>query len=184
MSQLLIDPEDSLLLVVDVQEKLWPHISNHEQVRDRCRLLIRGAQKLKVPVLVSEQYPKGLGPTLPELREAQPEGAVLCEKLAFGCMGDTGIVEQIEASGRRVLVVCGIEAHVCILQTVLGAVGKGFRVAVVADAIGSRVESNRQLALERMCAAGATVLSAEMLLFEWMRTAKHEAFKEISALVK
>ena len=86
--------------------------------------------------------------------------------------------------GRRTLVVCGIETHVCVLQTVFEALGKGYRAAVVADAVGSRLESNRKLALERMRAAGATVVSAEMLLFEWMRTAKHPAFKDISALVK
>jgi len=184
MAHLLIDREDSLLLVVDVQAKLWPHISNQEQVRDRCALLIRGAAKLEVPIVVSEQYPKGLGPTLPELRQALPPGTLVREKMAFGCLGETEMIGQLEALGRGTLVVCGIEAHVCVLQTVLGALGKGLRAVVVADAIGSRVESNRALALERMRGAGATVVSAEMLLFEWMRTAKHPAFKEISALVK
>lgn len=184
MTHSMIDRDDSLLLVIDVQAKLWPHIANREQVKDRCALLIRGAAKLEVPIVVSEQYPKGLGPTLPELQQALPAGSTMCEKLAFGCLGESDLAGRLDALGRRTLVVCGIETHVCVLQTALEALDKGYRVAVVADAVGSRLESNRQLALERMRAAGAAVVSAEMLLFEWMRTARHPAFKDISALVK
>ncbi len=184
MASLLIDPDDSLLVVIDVQKKLWPHIANKVEVRDRCRMLLEGAGKIGVPVLVSEQYRKGLGETLDEIAEAYPETTPICEKLSFGCLGDEALEKKIEDCGRRELVLCGIEAHVCVMQTALGAMDKGLRVAVVADAVVSRVESNRQLALERIRRAGGTIVSTEMILFEWMRTAKHPAFKEISKLVK
>ncbi len=181
---LLLDARDSLLLVVDVQERLWPQISNRESVRDRCRTLMQGAQRLEVPVLLTEQYPQGLGPTLPELKESLPASVDILEKRSFSCLGEEALRSRIEQAHRRQLVVCGIEAHVCVLQTVLEALERGLRAAVVADAIGSRDEANRQLAIQRMSDSGATVVSVEMVLFEWMRTARHPAFKAISALVK
>lgn len=184
MSILSIDSEDSLLLVVDVQEKLWPHIANKEEVRDRCSLVLQGARSLGVPVLVSEQYPRGLGPTVASLRALQGDCAPAYEKLAFGCLGEPALVEAIEKSQRRCLVVCGIEAHVCVLQTVLGALGAGLQAAVVADAVGSRHGEDRRLALDRMKQAGAILVSAEMILFEWLKTAGHPAFKAVSALIK
>lgn len=184
MPNLMMDPNDSLLLLIDVQEKLWPHIENKDQVLHHCRVLLQGAPKLGIPVLVTEQYPKGLGPTLELLKEVQPEQATVCEKTSFGCLGDPDLFERIVRTGRSQLVLCGIETHVCVLQTALEALAKDFRVAVIADAVGSRVDSNRQLALDRLRAAGATIVSTEMILFEWMKTAKHSAFKEISALVK
>lgn len=185
MPNLLLQSQDSLLLVVDVQVKLWNQIANREAVRENCRILIQGAQKLSVPLLITEQYPKGLGPTLPELRPTETEGGMaICEKTSFGCLGEPALVQSIEQTGRRNLVICGIEAHVCILQTALEALEKGFSVAVVADAIGSRSEHNRHLALERMRQSGVILLSTEMILFEWMRSSSHPAFKDISKLVK
>ena len=184
MAALLIAPEESLLLIIDVQEKLWTHIAGKERVRDRCRILLQGAGHLSVPVLVSEQYPKGLGPTLEELKKVQPEGTAYYEKLSFGCLGDKALMKGIKDSGRRQIIVCGIEAHVCVMQTVLEGLGEKFQMVVVADAIGSRDEVNCELALDRMKGAGAILVSTEMILFEWMRTARHPAFKAISALVK
>ncbi|MBM3789515.1 MAG: hydrolase [Acidobacteria bacterium] len=176
--------EAGLLLVIDVQEKLWPLIANKEQVRDRCRILMEGAKHLGVPVILSEQYPKGLGSTIEEIRQNQADGTPVCSKTAFGCLGDAGLAHRIGQSGRRQLVLCGIEAHVCVMQTALEAIREGYRVAVVADAVGSRDEANRRLGLERARAAGATIVSSEMMLFEWMRDSRHPAFKAISALIK
>ncbi len=184
MSIVRLSKEAGLLLVVDIQERLWPHIANKEQVRDRCALMLQGAGLLEVPVIVSEQYPAGLGPTLPELRRSFPPHTPVYAKTAFGCLADAELERALAASGRRQLVVCGIETHVCILQTVLEALSRGFEAAVPADAVGSRDESNRQLALARMQAAGAAVVSTEMVLFEWLRDARHPAFKAVSALVK
>ena len=184
MARRMFDPDESLLLVVDVQERLWPHISNKDQVRDRCRILMEGARLLNVPFVVSEQYPKGLGPTLAELRECRTAETPLCTKNEFGCFANEALAAEIEKPGRRQLVVCGIEAHVCVLQTVLSALDRGFKVGVPADAVGSREEGNRQLALLRMRDAGAVALSSEMILFEWMGTARHPAFKAVSQLIK
>jgi nicotinamidase-related amidase len=184
MAKRMFVPEESLLLVVDVQEKLWPHISNKDQVRDRCRILMEGARLLDVPVIVSEQYPKGLGPTLAELLKCRTEETPLCIKNEFGCFANDALAAEVEKTGRRQLVVCGIETHVCVLQTVLSALDRDFRVGVVADAVGSREEGNRQLALYRMRDAGAVGLSSEMILFEWMVTARHPAFKAVSQLIK
>jgi nicotinamidase-related amidase len=184
MADLLIDSNDSLLIVIDVQKRLWPHIANKEEVRDRCRVLMEGAAKIGVPVIVSEQYPKGLGETIDELMEAKSDDAPLCEKVSFGCLDDEGLTERIESYKRRQLVLCGIETHVCVMQTALQSIEKGLQVAVVADAVGSRVEGNRQLALDRIQKCGGTIVGTEMILFEWMRTAKHPSFKEVSKLVK
>jgi hypothetical protein len=184
MTKAFFQSEESLLLIVDVQERLWPYISNADQVRDRCQVMMKGAAALQVPILVSEQYPKGLGPTLPAIKECQLPEAPLYEKTAFGCLGDEPLASYLEKTGRRQLVVCGIETHVCVMQTVLEAVDRGYRCAVVADAVGSRDERNRQLALDRMRQEGASIVSTEVILFEWMKTARHPAFKTISALVK
>jgi len=184
MKKLLMNSSDSVLLVVDVQEKLWPYIANKEEVRNQCCILIQGAEALGVPILISEQYPKGLGPTLTELRAVQPKGARVFEKMSFGLLEEPSLVNEIKRLGRKQLVICGIESHVCILQSALMALEKGYNAAVVADAIGSREEANRQIALGRIRTAGALVVSTEMILFEWMRSAKHKVFKEISSLIK
>jgi len=184
MAATFFQTEESLLLIIDVQERLWPFISNADQVRDRCRVMMKGATALQVPILVSEQYPKGLGPTLPAIEECRPAAAPVFEKTAFGCLGDEPLASYLENNGRRQLVVCGIETHVCVMQTVLEAVASGYRCALVADAVGSRDEQNRQLAMDRMRQAGVSIVSSEVILFEWMKTARHRAFKTISALVK
>jgi len=174
----------SLLLVVDIQEKLWAHIANREQVRDRTSVVIRGARELGVPMLVSEQYPQGLGPTVKALEDLMAPGTVAYAKTAFSCLGDQGLTDAIAGSGRRQLVVCGIEAHICVLQTVFEVLRDGYQAAVVADAVGSRKEADRQAGLERMRARGAEIVSSEMILFEWLRDASHPAFKVVSQLVK
>ncbi|MFH1574989.1 MAG: isochorismatase family protein [Acidobacteriota bacterium] len=184
MSNLFFQAETSLLLVIDVQERLWPYVANKEQVRDRCRILMEGAKHLEVPVIVSEQYPKGLGSSIEEIRQKQAEDTPVCSKTAFGCLGDAGLAQQIGQSRRPQLVLCGIETHVCVMQTALEAIQEGYQVAVVADAVGSRDEANRGLGLARARAAGATIVSSEMILFEWMRDARHPAFKAVSALIR
>jgi nicotinamidase-related amidase len=184
MAEPLIEVKESLLLVVDVQEKLWPHIASKEEVRDQCRMLIEGALLLQVPIMVSEQYPKGLGSTLPELRQAAGEHAQYCEKTSFGCFGDSVITDRIIRRDLPWLVLCGIESHVCVLQTALEGLAKGLQVAVVEDAVGSRDENNHRVAMERIRDAGGMMVTVEMVLFEWMRTSKHPSFKDISRLVK
>lgn len=176
---MLIRAERSGLLVVDVQERLLPALHRAEQVLANCIWLVQIAQRLNVPVLLSEQYPKGLGLTVAELRERVPESDVL-EKLCFSCIDETHWQERIEASGRRQWVLVGAEAHVCVLQTALGLVQAGKEVYVVADAVASRTPENRELALARLRAEGVRIVSREMVAFEWLGRAGSEQFRAIS----
>lgn len=180
---MLMKAEDSLLLIVDVQERLLPAMAEARQVAQRCEILMRGALRLGVPLLVSEQYPKGIGPTIPDLRGLAPPGAVL-EKLHFSCGEDPMIAERIAVSGRRQLVLAGIEAHVCVLQSALVFRQRGYQVFVVADACSSRDAANADLAFQRMRAGGVEVVASEMVLFEWLHRAGTPEFKDLIALIK
>lgn len=176
---MLMDAHQSLLLVVDVQEKLMPHIYEHEKVLEHCAWLMRLANHLHVPVLVSEQYPKGLGATVQSLQTlAEPKNFM--EKVHFSCASDSVCLERIHAQSRSHIVLVGIEAHVCVLQTAL-ELSQNFSVFVVADAIGSRHKLDKKVALKRLHGAPSiTLVTREMVLFEWLRKAGSAEFKEIS----
>ena len=171
------------LVVVDVQERLLPAIFEKERMVQNAVQLIQGAAILQVPIFATEQYRKGLGATAPEVAAAIP-GFTPMEKLAFSACGAEGFVEALRASNRQDVVLCGIEAHVCVCQTCLDLVDQGFRVFVVADAISSRTAENHRLALDRMAAADAVIVSTEMILFELLERAGTDEFKRILPLVK
>jgi nicotinamidase-related amidase len=171
------------LVVVDIQERLLPAIFEKERVVQNAVRLIQGATILQVPIFVTEQYRKGLGPTVPEVAEVIPGFAPL-EKLAFSACGADGFVPALGTKQVTDAVLCGIEAHVCVTQTCLGLLEKGFRVFVVADAISSRTAANYLLGVERMRAAGAVIVSTEMVLFELLGQAGTPEFKQVLALVK
>ncbi len=179
----LLGREDTLLLVVDLQQRLMPAIAEGQRVIDNVCRLVAGARVLGLPVIATEQYPRGLGSTVPAVAELLEESP-RAEKLSFSCLGDTAPREQIAAAGKRTLLVCGAEAHVCVLQTVLDALAAGYRVQVAADAVGSRDPSNRETALRRMERAGAVLTCTESALFELLVRAGSEEFRQISALVK
>lgn len=144
-----------------------------------CGRLMKGAARLGVPVTVSEQYPKGLGPTIVDLRElTAPENFM--EKTTFSCAGAPNILERLRGMDRPKVVVAGIEAHVCVCQTALGLLETGFEVFVVADAVSSRKPSDRDTSLARMQASGVRIVPTESVLFEWIGDAANEAFREIS----
>ena len=171
----------SRLLVVDVQQKLLDHIPVAGTLIENCRRLIRGAQVLGIPVDATEQYPAGLGPTaevLADLLEEMPE------KLRFSCAEslDWDRAEEGDA-GRDQVVVCGIEAHVCVMQTALDLGARGFRVFVPADAVASRYKLDWKTALGRLADSGITVLTTESVLFEWCEVAGTDEFRQISRLV-
>ncbi len=180
---MLIQAEQSALLVVDIQTKLLPAMAAPDPVVSNTARLMRAATRLGVPLLVSEQYPKGLGPTVPELAALAPVGAVL-EKNAFSCAGDAGIVAKVGSLGRSQLVLCGIESHVCVLQTAIGFRALGYAVFVAWDATSSRREADRDLAAARLRAEGVALVGTEMALFEWLGKAGTPEFKEISVLIK
>ncbi|MBL8805994.1 MAG: hydrolase [Rhodospirillales bacterium] len=180
---MLIQAEQAALLVVDIQSRLLPAMAAPEAVVANTSKLMIAAARLGVPILVSEQYPKGLGPSVPEIAALTPAGAVL-EKNAFSCAGDAGIVARVGELGRRQLVLAGIESHVCVLQTAIGFRALGYEIAVAWDATSSRREADRALAADRLRAEDVTLASVEMVLFEWLGRAGTPEFKEISALIK
>lgn len=172
------------LILVDVQEGFRPVIDRFDETVRGCGLLAEGFGIFGRPVLVSEQYPKGLGATVPELAERLPDEAVRVEKLRFSACGVDAFDAALEAADCRAWVVGGIEAHVCVHQTVLDLLERGYEVHVAGDATSSRDPANRALALERMRLAGATVTSGEMALFEMLEEAGTPEFKAISKLVR
>lgn len=177
---MLLERERSELLVVDVQERLLPAIADGEAVRDAVAWLARLADALGVPVTVSEQYPQGLGHTDRALAGALGTNSRVLEKAHFSCAAEPALRQALAAGGRDRFVICGIEAHVCVLQSAIGLHEAGFGVSVVADAVGSRLPANRKLALARLRQAGVDVVSREMVAFEWLHRAGTDEFRRIS----
>jgi nicotinamidase-related amidase len=171
------------LLVVDMQERLLPAMQERESLLSNVRRLARGSELMKLPTWVTEQYPKGLGSTVPELREVLGEVRPM-EKLTFSALGAAGLLEEMTVHGISEVVLCGIEAHVCVAQTCLDLLDAGKRVFVVEDATASRTNANWNRGIHRMSEAGAVVVSTEMILFELMETAGASEFKELQRLVK
>jgi len=180
---MLIQAEQSALLVIDVQVRLLPAMAAPDPVVANSARLMKAAARLGVPILVTEQYPKGLGPTVADLASLAASGATL-EKNAFGCAGDPGIVAHVQSLGRRQLVLCGIESHVCVLQTAIGFRERGYDVFVAWDATSSRREADRDLAAARLRAEGVALVGTEMAMFEWLGKAGTPEFKELSVLIK
>ncbi|MCB1883315.1 MAG: isochorismatase family protein [Geminicoccaceae bacterium] len=177
-----LDAARSLLMVVDVQARLAPAIPGITALVDRAGLVLAAAERLGVPVLVTEQYPKGLGATAPEL--ALPKGATVLPKIAFSAVDDPSIKAFLRRADRDQIVLLGTETHVCVLQTGLGLLAEGYAVFVVADAVGSRGEDSKRLALDRLKGAGAVVVSAEMVAFEWLREADTDDFRALIGRIK
>ena len=171
------------LVVVDVQERLLPAIFEQQRVVQNTVRLIQGGTVLQVPIFATEQYRKGLGPTVPEVAATIP-GFAPMEKLAFSACGAAGFIPALKKKKVSQAILCGIEAHVCVSQTCLDLLEKGFRVFVVADAVSSRTPENYRIGLDRMRAAGAVIVSTEMVLFELLEQAGTAEFKQILNLVK
>lgn len=175
---------EAVLVVVDMQEKFVPVIDRFDSVAAGVETLVRGCRILGVPILATEQYPKGLGRTIESLRAAWGGTVSPVEKTAFSCLGEPAFADAWLRLGRRTVVVAGIEAHVCVYQTVRDFLGRGADVELVADAVSSRSARNREIGIERCLRNGARLASVEMVLFEWLERAGGDAFKEISRLVK
>jgi nicotinamidase-related amidase len=147
-------------------------------------VLVRAASILGIPVIVSEQYPKGLGHTVSKIKEVLPENALILDKTAFGCLGDNGIKAALAKVKRTQVLVCGLETHVCVNQTVHQLLDEGYEVHLATDALASREASNKSVGLRKMEQAGAIPSCVEMALFEWMGHSKHADFKELQGLIK
>ncbi len=181
---MLIARQRSCLLIVDVQQGLISAMSEPRRVYRGCGLLMRAAARLDIPMLITEQYPKGLGPTAGELLDLAPAGTPVMEKIHFSCADDDAMRALVTGLGRPQLVIAGIEAHVCVLQTALRFKELGFDPVVVSDACSSRVEANHQAAMARMAGHGVQIATVEMLVFEWLNRAGTPEFKDLSALIK
>jgi nicotinamidase-related amidase len=171
---------DTALLVIDVQEKLLPKIVAPEILVRNVAFLIDAARLLDMPVQATEQYPRGLGPTVPELARRLPERP---DKVAFSCCAVASIVDFFHREARPKIVLAGIEAHVCVQQTALDLLALGFRVYVPIDAVSSRFAIDRDQALHRLERTGAILTTAESCVFEWIGSAGHPRFKQLSALI-
>ena len=183
---LLCRADDSQLVVVDVQERLAGAMppEDLEAVVGKLRILLTAAGRLGLPVTLTEQYPKGLGPTLAGVTEALPAGAKRVEKTAFSCCRADGFDEALAGAGRPRVILAGMEAHVCVLQTAMDLRSRGYEVCVVEDAVCSRDPRNRANAAARLRQAGVWLVSTESVVFEWLQDASHPHFKSVSRLVR
>jgi nicotinamidase-related amidase len=179
----MLEIRDCCLVIVDVQGKLAQLMVNKEALFKNLQILITAAQVLEIPILWCQQVPEALGPTVPEIAELLASHEPI-DKASFSCCGVEAFTAELNALGREQVLLCGIETHVCVYQTAMDLMEGGLDVTVVADAVSSRTEQNRQIALTRLAAEGAHISSTEMALFELLRTAKHPQFKQIARLVK
>ncbi len=179
----MLTVENSALLVVDVQEKLMRNIHQREKLVDNLQKLIKGIQVLGIPILMSEQYPKGLGATIPEIAQLTPDIQPV-PKLSFSCLGDENFLKKLEMLGKKQVLVSGIETHVCVYQTVRDLISSGYEVYAVTDTICSRTVGDKEIGLNLICRMGAVLTSTETVLFELLRIAGGEKFKAISQIVK
>ncbi len=183
MDNFILSNVDTVLVIVDIQERLAAVMSERQRVVENCLHLIELARLQNVPILLNEQYPKGLGPTVAEIKEVlqpyQPH-----EKVTFSCCGMGTFADTLKATGRKKVILCGMETHVCVLQTCIDLVAKGYVVHAVSDAICSRTKENYRTALEYMRDAGAVLTCTETVLFQLLEKAGTEEFKIISKRIK
>jgi nicotinamidase-related amidase len=176
-------PEQAAGLIVDIQKKLLPHMYNAKVLEDNCKKLITGLSVLNIPMVASEQYTKGLGSTIDSISNLIPEFNAI-EKLSFSCVRNDNFRKAMRDIGKRMIIICGIESHVCVLQTVIDMVEIGYQPVVVEDCVSSRKETDKETAIKRMIQEKAIVTSYESILFELCLEAGTESFKKISKLVK
>jgi nicotinamidase-related amidase len=175
-----LKPEQSALLVIDIQEKLLPPIFQKEQLVRNAQLLIRMAEILEMPVLVTTQYSKGLGNTISDVASLLPDANVF-EKLTFSCFANDGFCSALKRlpGNRNTVLLCGMESHICVAQSALAALREGYLVHVASDAVSSRTEWNWKIGLDRMRAAGAVITSTEMAIYEALGSSGTSAFKDM-----
>ena len=181
-----LDRARTALVVIDVQERLFPAMDadHREEVMRNIKVLTATARRLNLGTLVTEQYPKGLGHTLPEVKDALPPGVQPVEKVAFSCQGVEAFRSRLTATGARQLLLAGIEAHVCVLMSALDLLAEGYAVHIVADAVTSRTQANWRLAMAQLRQAGAVVTTTETVLFQLLRQADTDDFRELARLIR
>ena len=176
---MLISKSDSCLLIIDVQERLAPAMHDPRRVIDGCSRLLKGADILNVPVIITEQYPKGLGNSIFDIKDSAPQNALYFQKTSLSALQEDGFIEQLNTLGKKQIVIAGIEEHICVLQTAVELKEKGFDVFIVTDASGCRTTENENIALKRFQQENIYLTTVEMVLFEWLRKAGTPEFKDI-----
>jgi nicotinamidase-related amidase len=175
--------EQSAALIIDIQEKLYPHIHEFDVLSRNTIILIRGMKSLNIPFILTQQYTKGLGDTIPAIREAMGDFNPI-EKNSFSCCDEPGFINALKKSGKKYVIIAGIESHVCVLQTTLDLINLTYIPVVIEDCVASRKYSDKKMAIERMRQEGAIISTYESILFELCRFAGTSQFKEISKIVK
>jgi hypothetical protein len=175
--------EQSSGLIIDIQERLYPHIYKHEIISKNTAILIRGLKILKIPVILTQQYTTGLGDTIPAIKEAMADYSVI-EKNSFSCCDEPVFMENLHQLGKKYIIMAGIEAHVCVLQTMLDLMENNFIPVVIENCISSRKKRDKNIAVDRMRQEGAVISTYESVLFELTRFAGTSEFKQISNLIK
>ena len=178
-----LDASQSALAIIDMQDAFRAKIEGFPEIAARIAIMVEAAKLLQLPIVVTEQYPKGLGSTANEIKAALPAATEIIEKTTFSSAGAPDFAAQLVRAGAKEVLVCGIEAHICVNQTVHDLLASGFQVHLLADCILSRHSYNKKVALRKMQSSGAILSSIEMALFEMMRDAKHEQFKAIQQLI-
>ncbi len=184
MNRAFPEPANCLLVLVDVQERLCAAMGDFEPVRAAIEKLLRGAVLLETPAVVTEQYPQGLGPTLPGLKSLLPAATPVFAKTSFSCFGAVDFAAAVDARRPQALVLAGMETHVCVQQTAVAAMNRGCQVILPRDAVVSRKPADRDAAIELLRQRGAAITTVESLLFDWLQNAKHPQFKAVSALMR
>jgi len=179
----MLEIANTVLVCIDIQGNLARAMDHKEDLFRNAKILISGIRALEVPIVWTEQNPQRLGETLPEVADLL-SGFSPIPKMMFSCCGEEAFMHALEQTGRRQVLIAGIEAHVCVYQTARDLAGRGYEVQVVADAVSSRTAGNKAIALEKLKTIGAGLTSTEMALFELMKTAEHPRFREISKIVK
>lgn len=180
----ILNERNSLVLIIDIQDKLINASFNKSVIEKNAVIMAKAANILGIPVLVTEQYPKGLGSTIQEIKDGLGERATYVEKTSFSAIENPAIASAIDKSGKKQIIVFGIETHICVSQTVTALVSKGYDVTVISDACGSRAEMQHLAGLERIRENKAHIVTTEIALFEWLKSARHIKFKEVQSLIK
>lgn len=176
--------EDTLAVVIDIQEKLFPFIDNKEKLVENSIKLLSGLNVLEIPILITEQYTKGLGKTIPEIKTVIEKDYQPIEKMDFSCCGENDFMAKLKNLNKKNVLLLGIESHVCVLQTALDLIAEGFNVVVVQDCVASRKINDKKIALKRMEKEGATLTTYESILLELCKKSGTDKFKAISKIIK
>ena len=180
----MLNINDSLVLIIDIQEKLLNAIFNKALVEKKALTVTQASNILEIPIIITEQYPKGLGETVEMLKKSTSETTLFYEKTAFNALENQELLEKIKNFGRKQIILFGIETHICVNQTASALIAEGFEVYIIKDACGSRTEYEYLAGLERMKDNGVKIITTEIALFEWLKGARHPKFKEVQSLIK